>query len=219
MSMVDRTLLRSGWSMIRTWNETHSEHCNHNGPSTQISLSKGRQAAILIPQVCFPPIDGAVSVPQLISGLGEELSNKEQKKIEDTTAYIRRKMGLTRSQEEAMFDMHLDDLKENKSTVMRRDNHTYILAPHAFDSPLFIDGTGTSDGETITHVSAVSTTSQVILLGLVLTPTENSETVSPLSKLLVGEDGSVEIGIISDEGRDIYTWGKMHTYAMCMASC
>ena len=197
--------------MIRIWNETHLEHCSHNGPSTQISPSKGRQAAILIPQVCFPPMDGAVSVPQLISGLGEELSNKEQKKIEDTTAYIRRKMGLTRPQEEARFDMHLDDLKENKFTAMRRDNHTYILAPYAFDSvgyfgsSLFIDGTGTSDGETITHVSAVSTTNQVILLGLVLTPTENGETVSSLLKLLVGGDGSVEIGIISDEGRDIYT--------------
>lgn len=87
---------------------------------------------------------------------------------------------------------------------MREGGNKLIIMPYArklvhyFGSPLFIDGTFTSDKKTIIHVCAVSSTNTIILLGLVLTQSENVEAVSFLLKNVVGEE---RVCIISDEGQ------------------
>ena len=196
-------LNKHGWNPIRHWKEEHVQGCPYSGESTQISPYRRRLAALTVSKIDFPSKEKTVLLSKILSGIDWELSRNEEQQIANTSAYIRRKNGLTRSMGEAHFDTYLSDLEIMGFGVKKEKNHTLIKLPFTetvvknFYSPLFIDATGTSDKNTITHISAVSTTNKIILLGLAMSTTENSETVTTLLKYVVGD---IKVGIISDEG-------------------
>ena len=70
------------------------------------------------------------------------------------------------------------------------------------------------------HASAVSTTNQVILLGLAMCQTENSEAVSTLLDLTIGDIivGGDERRGINHESWDCRTRGEVFTHVVCVAS-
>lgn len=74
-------LNKNGWNRVRTWNETHTEYCNYDGPSTQISPFKRRQAAILISQISFLSKDRAILVSKLISRFGRNSPTMNKRKL------------------------------------------------------------------------------------------------------------------------------------------
>ena len=59
-----------------------------------------------------------------------------------------------------------------------------ILVPHcaaiatAFHPPLFLDGTFSSNGTTLIHASAGTSSNRVLLVGIAVVPSESSEAVS-----------------------------------------
>lgn len=213
-------LNKNGWNPIRHWKEEHVQGCPYSGESTQISPYKRLLAALTVSKIDFPSKEKTVLLSKILSGIDWELSSNEKQQIANTAAYIRRKNGLTRSMEEAHFDTYLSDLETNGFGVKKEKNYTLIKLPFAetvvknFYSPLFIDATGISDKNTITHVSAVSVNNKIILLGLAVSITENSGTVTALLKYVIGD---IKVGIISDESWDSFSRRPVFTYVLCMA--
>lgn len=81
-----------------------------------------------------------------------------------------------------------------------------IIAPYAkklaeeFYSPIFVDGTFTSGKKTIIHAACVTTTNQIILVGLVLPEAEDGDSVYMLLEALL--PSSIPT-FMTDEGKGI----------------
>lgn len=216
-------LNKNGWNPIRNWKEEHVEGCPYSGESTHISPYKRRLAASTISKIDFPSKEKTVLLAKILSGIDLKLSCCEEQQIANTAAYIRRKNGLTRSMEEANFVTYLSDLETKGFEIKKEKNYTLIKLPFTdivvknFYSPLFIDATGTSDKKTITHITGVSTTNKIILLGLAMSLSENSETVTALLKFVIGD---VRVGIVSDEGTamksGIASLGEQCSHMLCL---
>lgn len=216
-------LTAKGWNKIMKWNETHSEQCPYNGPATTMSNFIRRCAVETVGQIETPTKSKTIFAAKLLTGITTDMGNKEQYKIQNAASYYRKKKGLTLAGETDSFQTYLNGLEKKGFEIKKQNDDIFISMPfakrlvHYFNSPLFIDGTHTSDDKTITHVTVVTTTNQIVLVGLALSKTENGETVSTLLKLVVGEE---KVGVMSDEGlamkAGIASLGRNCAHVLCV---
>ena len=109
-------------------------------------------------------------------------------------------------------------------TIKEEGDNITILFPYTktllenFCSPVFVDGTFTSDKKTIIHGSIVTSTNKIVCVGLVVCKSEDAKSVHMLlSQFTNGK----EVVFITDEGKAIQNgiacWRESQAYALHLA--
>lgn len=139
-------------------------------------------------------------------------SPEAERKLQNTTAYIRRVNCLTLPKQEEYFYDYLEEIEEMGYTIIKEGARILILTPYYrhlidhFYSPIFVDGTFSCDRKTIIHAACVTTTNTIILIGLVICDSESADCVY---FLLDNLKCSSKPTFVTDEGKSMLKAIKM----------
>ena len=203
---IGYSLKMNGWDKIRTWCASHSEGCVCKDDVVATVSGLRKRAAKMAVMSGDASSRGVELMYKYMSAHNGDLSNRARREIYNSSYYVRRVYGLTQQLQEKTFPMYLEMLGEQGFHVSVSRGRIRIIAPYSkqilnyFYSPVFVDGTSTSDGKSIIHASSVTTTNTLILLGLVVCNSEDAVSAKMLLDGLVGEKTPT---FITDEGKGI----------------
>ena len=179
---------KEGWIKIKKWCETHTTDCSFTTPMRTLPRPLVNRAV----EIAVESGDIGYSDIKLIakSVYGEyELDDEMRRVLKNSKYEVLDRHSLTGPKFEGNIEKWYEGLEGRGYTVDRRDiggggGAVRILVPHyeaiitAFHSPLFLDGTFSSNGTTLIHASAVTSSNRVLLVGIAVVPSESSEAVS-----------------------------------------
>lgn len=182
----------------------HIEGCPYAGRKTSLSSNTRLKAGRAAIEVGAPQTKNALFMCRYLAHLSTDVSNADRRAMQMTMHYLRRKYCITHNDIVANKIGYYDLLRENGFRVEGNDdNITCIIMPYAqnivkhFSSPIFLDATFTSDSLTIIHASCPTTTNRLIIVGLVLCPSETKDAIYMLMDNVAGEQ---HVTFVTDSG-------------------
>lgn len=202
-------LSKEKWNKIRKWCETHIPDCPYSGSMKTLPralVNKAVEIAIRDGDTGYHDIK---SVAKNLYGKFE-LNDDMRRVLKNSKYTILNRNLLTGPKFEENIEMWYDELeaknyKVAKAETSKGETMIRILVPQyeaiatAFHSPLFLDGTFSCNNKTLIHVSAVTTSNRILMIGIVVSPTECSEAVTFLMSPIL-KTGPTHC-VMTDEGK------------------